>query len=105
MSQDVHVTRWSGALPPTRAELFDLCAAEGLQPYQWANAPYDEYAEHVHTYHKVLYVVQGSITFWLPQGDTQITLNAGDRLDLPPHVPHSAVVGPEGVTCLEGHLR
>jgi hypothetical protein len=31
-------------------------------------------------------------------------LNAGDRIDLPANTFHNAVVGPQGVTCLEAHL-
>jgi hypothetical protein len=30
--------------------------------------------------------------------------NPGDRLDLPAGVRHSAIVGPQGVTCLEAHV-
>jgi uncharacterized protein YjlB len=77
--------------------------AEGGPYYRWANGPGDVYSAHVHNYHKVIYVVQGSITFGLPQTDTQMTLSAGDRLDLPAGITHNAVVGSQGVVCLEGH--
>jgi hypothetical protein len=30
-------------------------------------------------------------------------LNPGDRLDLPAGTVHDAVVGPQGVVCLEAH--
>ena len=36
---------------------------EGLSPYSWSNGPHDRYAAHSHSYNKVIYVVQGSITF------------------------------------------
>jgi quercetin dioxygenase-like cupin family protein len=74
-------------------------AAEGLVPHYWSNAPGDTYGWHLHTYHKVLYCVRGSIVFHTPDGDTE--LHPGDRLDLPPGVKHAATVGPDGVTCLE----
>jgi quercetin dioxygenase-like cupin family protein len=77
--------------------------AEGLKPYAWSNAPGDVYAAHTHAYHKVIYVVQGSITFGLPRRGEQVTLRTGDRLDLPAGVAHDAVVGPQGVACLEAH--
>jgi hypothetical protein len=32
-----------------------------------------------------------------------VTLNAGDRLDLPAGIVHDADVGPQGVVCLEAH--
>ena len=99
----VVVRRWDGAQPPTEVALVRLCAGEGLQPFRWSNAPGDGYAAHTHPYHKVLYVVQGSITFGLPDEGEQVTLHPGDRLDLPAGALHNAVVGPEGVVCLEAH--
>jgi quercetin dioxygenase-like cupin family protein len=57
----------------------------------------------MHSYEKVIYVVHGSITFGLPELKQQITLTAGDRLDLPAGILHDAVVGPQGVVCLEAH--
>jgi quercetin dioxygenase-like cupin family protein len=96
------VTRWEESEPPSEAELLALLAAEGLTAYRWSNAPGERYAPRTHPYHKVLYVVTGSITFELHPGGS-VTLRPGDRLDLPPGVPHSAVVGTEGVVCLEGH--
>jgi hypothetical protein len=47
----------------------------------------------------VLYCAAGSIVFHLPEGD--VTLRSGDRLDVAPGTEHSAIVGPEGVTCVE----
>jgi quercetin dioxygenase-like cupin family protein len=63
------------------------------------------YGAHDHPYHKVIYVVQGSITFGLPGEGRRVALDAGDRLELPPGVVHEAVVGPRGVVCLEAHRR
>jgi quercetin dioxygenase-like cupin family protein len=57
----------------------------------------------MHSYTKIIYVVHGSITFGLPDLGQQITLKAGDRLDLPAGTVHDAVVGPQGVVCLEAH--
>lgn len=102
MSEKVLVTRWSQSVPPSEAELLATLVAEGLTAYRWSNRPGDRYAPHIHNYHKVLYVVSGSITFQLHPGES-ITLTPGDRLDLPAGIVHSAVVGPEGVVCLEGH--
>jgi quercetin dioxygenase-like cupin family protein len=99
----VQVWHWSEAQPPTEAEVRQRLAAEGLQPYSWANDPGDVYRAHRHSYHKVIYVLTGSLTFGLPGEGRQVTLNAGDRLELPPGVEHDAVVGPQGVACLEAH--
>lgn len=71
--------------------------------YPWSNGPGDTYAEHSHGYEKILYCVAGSITFTLR--DREIHLLAGDRMVLPPHALHGAVVGPDGCTCIEGRGR
>ena len=97
------VTPWAESTLPTESTLIRLCAEQGLHPYQWANGPHDVYAAHSHTYDKVIYVVRGSITFGLPQLGQQLELKAGDRLDLPAGTVHDAVVGAQGVVCLEAH--
>jgi len=76
---------------------------EGLDPYSWSNSPQDVYSAHSHGYDKVIYVVQGSITFGLPELGQQMMLKAGDRLELPAGTLHDAQVGADGVVCLEGH--
>jgi quercetin dioxygenase-like cupin family protein len=93
------VTPWPGPQPPDEPAILREFAAAGLTPSLWSNAPYDSYPPHTHTYHKVLYVVFGSITFGV--GGEKITLHAGDRLDLPPDTIHDAQVGQAGVVCLE----
>lgn len=103
MTRPPRVTPWAGSEPPTRAALWQLMADEGLDPYSWSNGPFDVYSAHSHSYDKVIYVVQGSITFGLPELNQSLRLKAGDRLDLPAGVVHDAHVGSEGVVCLEGH--
>jgi len=98
-----HVTPWASSTPPTESTLRQLYADEGMSPYQWSNGPHDVYSAHTHSYNKVIYVVRGSITFGLPELGQKLTLNAGDRLDLPAGTVHDAVVGAQGVVCLEGH--
>ena len=68
-------------------ELAARLAAEGLAPGRWGNA-----------------CVRGSITIGLPGPGANITLEAGDRLELRADTDHDAVVGSAGVTCLEAHL-
>lgn len=79
-------------------------AAEGLEASSWGNSPRDHYAQHRHAYDKVLVAAAGSITFHLPELGRDLTLEAGDRLDLPTDTLHGADVGARGVTCLEAHL-
>jgi quercetin dioxygenase-like cupin family protein len=68
-------------------------------PRPWGNAPGDTYGRHAHDYHKVLFCLDGSITFHLD--DRDVTLEAGDRLDLLPGTAHAATVGSAGCSCIE----
>jgi quercetin dioxygenase-like cupin family protein len=77
--------------------------AEGLSPHPWGNAPGDVYGRHSHDYDKVLYCVQGGITFHGRDGD--YSLVPGDRLEIEAGTEHAATVGPEGVECMEAAVR
>jgi len=68
-------------------------------PRFWGNGPGDTYQAHSHAYHKVLFCLDGGITFHTDDGD--VDLVAGDRLDLEPGTVHSATVGPSGCDCVE----
>ncbi|HEU5002975.1 MAG TPA: cupin domain-containing protein [Actinomycetota bacterium] len=95
------VTRWGQPEAPTEASVRAVFATEGLSPYAWSNGPGDRYAVHTHSFDKVLICAQGSIAFQVAGED--VTLQAGDRLDLPAGTPHGALVGPRGCVCLEAH--
>ena len=103
MTDSVKVTPWPNEEILSREELQRIMLDEGLSPYAWSNGPMDVYAAHTHTYDKVIYVVSGSITFGLPELERNVTLFPGDRLDLPKGTMHDALVGRDGVVCLEGH--
>ena len=77
--------------------------AEGLEAGRWSNGPGDRYGAHQHDYDKVLVVDSGSIRFGLPDRGESAELGVGDRLELPAGTRHHAVVGPDGVVCLEAH--
>jgi quercetin dioxygenase-like cupin family protein len=100
---DVVVKRWPEDKTPDAAEIRKTLADEGLNFYQWSNRPGDVYSAHTHSYHKVIYVLQGSITFGLPDKGDKVILNTGDRLELPAGTSHDTVVGDQGVICLEAH--
>ena len=99
----MRVVKWPHPEPPGEDQVRRILAAEGITAYRWSNAPGDVYAAHTHAYHKVIYVIQGSITFGLPDLGKVLELQPGDRLELPAGVLHDAVVGPRGVVCLEAH--
>jgi quercetin dioxygenase-like cupin family protein len=86
----------------TPDELMAKLRAEATGCYSWSNGPGDRYAPHSHGYEKVLYCVEGSITFVLEEEGRKIELSAGDRMVLPAGTVHSAAVGPGGCACIEG---
>jgi len=91
---------WPGDKPPSESELEALLQRDGLSGRWWSNAPGDRYGAHSHPYHKLLYCARGSIGFQMEDGQ-RFDLSPGDRLDIPPRVTHSAVVGQQGVACVE----
>lgn len=97
---ELTLTPWPGHEPPSREDLERTFAEARLRPSWWSNAAYDRYSPHSHAYHKVLYCAAGGITFIVPEHG-EFRLRPGDRLDIPPGTVHSAVVGPDGVTCVE----
>lgn len=101
----VRTQRWDPGEPPDRQDLEEKLETEGLSYYSWSNGPGYRYSPHSHSYEKILYVVEGSIVFTLPDAGEQVELLPGDRMDLPAGVEHAALVGPQGVVCLEGHGR
>jgi quercetin dioxygenase-like cupin family protein len=102
--RDIHVERWEGDQLPQESDLRRRLASEGFDCYRWSNGPGDVYASHQHSFRKIIYVVDGTITFGFPEFRKEIRLGTGDRLDLPAGIAHHAVVGPEGVACLEAHV-
>ena len=101
---ELKVTPWTQETPPTEEELRNLLIAQELNVYRWSNDPDDVYPGHTHGYHKIIYVIEGSIKFDLPTQHETLNLKAGDKLELPAGIRHSAVVGPDGVACFEAHI-
>ena len=93
------LTRLDRALD--EAAVLAAFAREGLSPHRWSNGPGDVYPPHAHAYHKVLYCLRGSIVFRLTATGEDVELEPGDRLDIEPGTEHGAVVGSNGVECVE----
>jgi quercetin dioxygenase-like cupin family protein len=86
----------SGRAPEeVRSEL----EARGLELRSWSNGPGERYGWHDHSYSKTLVCLAGSIVFHTDDGD--VSLGAGDVLELEPGTRHAATVGPDGVRCAE----
>lgn len=101
--EEIRVTAWTAPEPVAESAIRERLDAENLSGYRWSNGPGDVYGAHSHDYHKVIYVVRGAIRFGLPERGETVALSAGDRMDLPAGVVHDAVVGPDGVVCIEAH--
>jgi quercetin dioxygenase-like cupin family protein len=104
-NQGYSIDTWGMETPPTESEIRKILGEQGLSGYRWSNGPGDVYGAHSHPFHKIIYVLQGSITLILPGVGERATLNSGDRLTLPAGVLHKAQVGPQGVICIEAHLE
>jgi mannose-6-phosphate isomerase-like protein (cupin superfamily) len=93
--------RLPAGVPVTVETVADYLRELGVTPGAWSNGPGDRYAPHAHPTTKLLVCAAGSITFQLDHGS--VTLAPGEGFVLPPGTRHAAVVGPSGVTCVEGH--
>lgn len=103
MEKSARVTVWTGPELPTVAAIHALIEAEGFSYERWSSGPLDVFFAHSHSYHKIIYVVAGAITFTLPREGIQLAMKVGDRLDLPAGTIHEAVVSTLGVECFEVH--
>lgn len=101
LPEGVHVLRWPHPHPLPEEEVLSFFRARDLDPSHWSNEPEAVYGAHSHPYRKILFCVQGSITFSFPGDGQQVELKQGDRLILLPDVAHGAVVGHGGVVCIE----
>ncbi len=101
---ELKIVTWTDPTPPTEEQLKEILLEEQLKIYHWSNDPNEAYPGHTHGYHKIIYVVNGSINFEFPTRHRSVTLKAGDRLEVPAGIRHNAAVGADGVTCLEAHI-
>jgi quercetin dioxygenase-like cupin family protein len=95
----VGATKSPGAVRTEAEAVGTFKAEECSGPRFWSNRPNDTYGWHTHSYHKVLFCLDGSITFHTNEGD--VLLEAGDRLDIEPGTDHAATVGARGCSCVE----
>jgi mannose-6-phosphate isomerase-like protein (cupin superfamily) len=70
--------------------------------YEWSDSPNTVYETHSHQDKVTLFVTEGTITFTFA-GETK-QLRAGDRINVPPRIPHSALVGPAGCQLVVGEM-
>lgn len=100
----VDLQRYTGSEPPAEEVIAEQLRGEADRSHRWSNGPGAQYGVHSHSYRKILYVAEGSITF-TPTGQSPVKMQPGDRIDIPAGTPHGAVVGSDGVVCWEGVSR
>jgi quercetin dioxygenase-like cupin family protein len=101
---ELKVTPWPDEILPTEDELQDYFENQELKALRWSEPPQGVIDGHTHGYHKVLFVLEGSIKFEFPTRHQTLALKQGDRLDLPAGIRHNAQAGGEGVKCMEAHV-
>jgi quercetin dioxygenase-like cupin family protein len=70
--------------------------------YETQDAPEAIYEEHQHQDKVAVFVTEGS--FEITVGGQTKNLSAGDRFNIPPRVPYSAVVGKHGCQLVIGEM-
>jgi quercetin dioxygenase-like cupin family protein len=67
--------------------------------YEWTDDPNTVYEEHTHQGKVSFYVIKGMVSF---SGGIDNVISIGERIDVPPGIKHSAIIGPEGCTYIVG---
>lgn len=96
-----HIRSWADRRAVTEAAIRRVLETEGLYFYRWSGLPGQVYQISHLTCCKVVYVLEGSLTFGL--SERHIQLSPGDRFDLPAGIAGQVIIGPEGLICLEAH--
>jgi uncharacterized protein YjlB len=103
--QTFHVKRWQWDKTLSEAAIIRQLEMEGLETQRWKNVSGTRYQAQRYEFDKVILVMRGSILFRIPDTGEEVSLNPGDRLELPAGTSHEAIVGPMGVVCLEGRRK
>lgn len=91
--------RWSRDYESAEEELVRLLDAKRITAERWMGEEFEDYTAHKHPFDKQIWCVEGSIVFTID--NKEITLQAGDTLDLPADTIHTAKAGFSGVVCYE----
>ena len=104
-SEQLRVRRWMWNRTLSEQAIIRHMEMEGLETHRWKNDPGMKHPPYAYDFERVILVMRGSITIRIPETGEQVSLNPGDRLELPAGIIHEAVVGPMGVVYLEGHRK
>ena len=91
--------RWSRDYESAEEELVNLLAHKHIRAVRWVADEYQEFPSVAAPNDKRLWCVEGSIMYSIDGKD--ITLQAGDALDIPSSTAHYGVAGFSGCVCYE----
>jgi len=101
LSGGIEVIRWPHKHPLPESEIVAYFESRRMLWTRWSKGPAEDFFVHSHDYRKILFCIEGAITFTFPDLEQELVLRHGDRLSLPSGIPHGAHAGPEGSTCIE----
>jgi quercetin dioxygenase-like cupin family protein len=99
------VQKWAGGSGLTKTAIQHLIQTEGLKPFTWTGLPGNVYYLRRLPYCRILWVAEGSMIVELSEEGRHIKLEKGDRLEIPPGMPHQIMVGSKGMVCVEAQRR
>lgn len=91
--------RWSRTYEPSEFELIKLLEQRNIDAKPWEAAAGDTLETRSYSHDARLWCAEGSIVFTV--GQTPLTLQAGDALELPAKTSYQAVAGLTGCTVYE----
>ena len=91
--------RWSKDYESAEEELIGMLESKKIVAERWVADEYESFTAHHHPNDKQLWCVEGSILFDI--NGKEISMQAGDALDLPANTVHSAKAGFSGCVCYE----
>lgn len=90
----MNLYKWDKKTAPSLEDLRTALVREGFWVSEWADLPGTVYPVHTPGVIEARWVVRGQLRIGLENGE-EITLHAGDRLDLDPDTPYWADVDGE----------
>ena len=94
--------RWSRDYESAEEELVALLSAKNIKAERWIAEEYEDFVSTETESDKQLWCVEGSTVYSIE--DKDITLQAGDTLDIPAGTTYSAKAGFSGCVCYESSL-
>jgi len=88
----MRLMRWGKETTPSLESLRLLLAQQGFQVSEWTDMPGTVYPVHQHATLEVRWIVRGKLRVGIPEQDAEITLEAGDRLEIEPNESYWADV-------------